>query len=283
MTDEKSERHPADTRRTPDATMSLLNELMTHTMDEGYTEAATRKRDDQSSGNGGGGAMAAAVLAMFGVLVAVAFIETERAAPADAEERSQLIERVDVESARVEQLRESVATLQEDVSTLQGDLASVTGSSNDLNARIQELSMRYGTEPVSGPGMVITVDDASGGDPTGEVLDTDLQALVSGLWAAGAEAVSINDQRITSTTSIRTAGAAINVNTRSLTRPYVIRAIGNPATLPARLAETPGGEAMWELRINAGVRYENEVATEITVPGRSMSRLRYADVPKGSE
>ena len=66
-----------------------------------------------------------------------------------------------------------------------------------------------------------------------EVLDTDLQRLVNGLWEAGAEAISLNGQRLTNLSTIRQAGGAITTNGRSLRPPYVLSVIGDKDTLPA--------------------------------------------------
>ena len=56
----------------------------------------------------------------------------------------------------------------------------------------------------------------------------DLQIIVNGLWGAGAEAIAINGQRLSSTAAIRFAGQAIIVDFRPLARPYVITALGDP-------------------------------------------------------
>ena len=74
--------------------------------------------------------------------------------------------------------------------------------------------------------MRVVADDAPGADSArNEVLDTDLQKLVNGLWEAGAEAISINGQRLTNLSTIRQAGGAITVNARSLRPP--VRRLGD--------------------------------------------------------
>jgi uncharacterized protein YlxW (UPF0749 family) len=65
--------------------------------------------------------------------------------------------------------------------------------------------------------------------------DIDIQRVINELRASGAEAFSVNDQRVVATTAIRCVGAAIQVNGVPLTPPYVIRAIGDPATLAGAL------------------------------------------------
>ena len=89
----------------------------------------------------------------------------------------------------------------------------------------------------TGPGVLVVVDDSpsAAADARDRVLDLDLQVLANGLWEAGAEAVAINGHRLSSLTAIRSAGDAITVDYRSLTRPYRVEAIGDPRTLQAYL------------------------------------------------
>ena len=76
--------------------------------------------------------------------------------------------------------------------------------------------MVAGAEAVTGPGIVITAAGSRDDAEAGRITDHDLQVLVNGLWYAGAEALSINDNRVGTLTSIRTAGDAITVNFRSI-------------------------------------------------------------------
>jgi uncharacterized protein YlxW (UPF0749 family) len=267
----------------PDASMSLLNHLLSHTVDEDYAPVAARRRGSTREHTAGGLVGLMVVLALFGLLIVTMVLETNRAAPALQEEREQLIARIDDESQEVEALRQRAESLEAEVSALQTRVLSRSQAGQGLEARLQRLSVRSGAIPLTGPGLVITVDDAAnaGTDSAGQVLDTDLQKLVNALWVAGAEAVSIDNQRITSRTAIRGAGSAITVNYRSLTTPYVIRAIGNPDTLPARLLETEGGRAWLDLQVNFGVEFTSETRGSITVPGRVPFPIRFAQVPGG--
>jgi uncharacterized protein YlxW (UPF0749 family) len=221
---------------------------------------------------------------LFGLLIVTMVLETNRAVPALQEEREQLIARIDDESQEVEALRQRAESLEAEVSALQSRVLSRSQVGQRLEVQLQRLSVRSGATRMTGPGLVITVDDAAnaGEDSAGQVLDTDLQKLVNALWVAGAEAVSIDNQRITSRTAIRGAGSAITVNYRSLTTPYVIRAIGNPDTLPARLLETEGGRAWLDLQVNFGVQFTTETRGSITVPGRIPFPIRFAQVPGGA-
>jgi uncharacterized protein YlxW (UPF0749 family) len=273
----------ARTRRPPDASMSLLNHLLSHTLDEDYAPVAERRRGGTREHTAGGLAGLMIVLGLFGLLIVTMVLETNRAAPALQEEREQLIARIDEESREVEALRQRADSLETEVAQLQDHVLSRSRVGQALETRLQRLSVLSGASPLTGPGLVITVDDAANAatDRAGQVLDTDLQKLVNALWVAGADAVSIDNQRITSRTAVRGAGSAITVNYRSLTTPYVIRAIGNPDTLPARLLETEGGRAWLDLQVNFGVQFTSETRRSITVPGRAPFPIRFAQVPGG--
>ena len=81
------------------------------------------------------------------------------------------------------------------------------------------------------------VDDAPGATTSSRpVLDPDLQKLVNGLWQAGAEAISINGQRLTSLSAIRVAGDADHRQLPSLTRPYIVAADREPEDAARRAA-----------------------------------------------
>jgi uncharacterized protein YlxW (UPF0749 family) len=143
--------------------------------------------------------------------------------------------------------------------------------------------------PVTGPGLLVTLanadpdadDDPVGGtteeDPRGKVRDGDLQLVVNALWAAGAEAISINDQRLGSTTAIRFAGEAVLVDFRPVTNPYEIRAIGDPDTLSARFLASPEVGALAVISESFGLRFEFAQEDELTLPAASTLELRNAD------
>jgi uncharacterized protein YlxW (UPF0749 family) len=108
------------------------------------------------------------------------------------------------------------------------------------------------------------------------VVDRDLQLVVNGLWAAGAEAISINGRRLTSLTAIRSAGEAILVDYRPLRPPYVVSAIGDPRRLEARFADGPGGEYLRLLADNFGVRVKTDSRSDLRLPAASGVTLRNA-------
>ncbi|HEX2175804.1 MAG TPA: DUF881 domain-containing protein [Nocardioidaceae bacterium] len=281
MADPRTDDRAGKAARPPDASMSLLNDLLSHPVDEDYAPVAQRRRGGTREHTPGGMAGLMAVLVVFGLLIVTMVLQTNRAAPAVEEERAQLIERINEEGEEVETLRQTATSLEASVARLEDRVLSRSRIGQALQARLLRLGVLSGTIGVRGPGIVITVDDAedAADERAGQVLDTDLQKLVNALWVAGAEAVAIDNQRITSRTAIRGAGSAITVNYRSLTRPYVVQAIGNPDTLPARLLETEGGRAWLDLQVNFGVQFSTETRRNITLPVGAPPPIRFAQVP----
>ena len=92
--------------------------------------------------------------------------------------------------------------------------------------------------------------------------------------------MALNGERLTNLSTIRLAGGAITVNSRSLRRPYVVTAIGNPNTLPARFAETSSGQAWLDLQREVGLRLKIKAAYSLTLPGADVS-LRFANQEVG--
>lgn len=110
---------------------------------------------------------------------------------------------------------------------------------NELKKVIDDLRVRAGSTAVTGPGIVIIIDDtklSSQNPPDININpllthDVDLLQVVNELRSAGAEAISLNDQRVAGTTAIRCVGPAIKVNDHPVSAPFVVRAIGKPDVL----------------------------------------------------
>ena len=268
-------REPArDARR--DASMNLLRQIAEQPIDPDYAVVAARGAPPSRRHW-----MLALTLALAGVLLTVAFLQTNTAAPLVAKERADLIDRVRAAEARQDDLSGQVAATSEEIRQIRSAALGDTAEADRMRDQINQLDPTVGQVPVSGPGLVITVDDsASISGIQGQVLDIDMQQLANGLWAAGAEAVSINDHRLTSLTAIRGAGDAITVNYRSLTRPYRIVAIGDPHTLESQFVETTGGQWWNGLRQNLGMRYDVANAPSVTVVGDPRLTLRSAKEKK---
>ncbi len=254
-----------DPDRPIDWSMDLLNSIWRTPVDPDYARAAQEGRRRRSP------VLLAAACVLLGVLIAVQGRLTLRVAPDLEQERRGLITRLTAVEQQNAALRAQQEQVAEQVRSLQGAAGTQT------QTRIDEIEPLVGTRAVTGPGLVIIVDDAEASKQgASRVADLDLRELANGLWLAGAEAISINGYRITSRTSIRSAGSAITVNYRSLTRPYKVEAIGDPKTLQARFAATAAG-AWWQgLRDNYGMRYEVSSAAQLRLSADQGLTVSYA-------
>lgn len=132
-----------------------------------------------------------------------------------------------------EKSKEIVEEYKSSASTNDALIASMT---QELNAA----SVLAGLVDVKGEGVVVTINDSTSTSPdlsaeAGLVHDTDLVSIVTELKAAGAEAISINGQRIIATTPIRCVGPTIQINSVKVAAPFYIKAIGNAQYLESAL------------------------------------------------
>jgi uncharacterized protein YlxW (UPF0749 family) len=272
---------PTDTvldRLPPQATMGLLDYLTTHTLDEDYAFASERKASRlEPARKRRIGVVGAVVMALFAVLVVIAAAQTSRNSVTDENQRQQLVAQVNEARTQLRAERSRLTALQTESAQLETRQLRSDTSAQGLLDTITLLGVKAGTVPVRGPGVRMVADNAPGADsPRSEVLDSDLQKLVNGLWGAGAEAIAVNGQRLTNLSTIRIAGGAITVNEHSLRRPYVVTAIGNRDTLPARFAETSSGQAWLDLQREVGLRLSITPVSSLRLPGTEVS-LRYAN------
>jgi uncharacterized protein YlxW (UPF0749 family) len=122
------------------------------------------------------------------------------------------------------------------------------------------------------------VDPRTGGADDGRVTDRDLQTIVNEVWAAGAEAVSVNGQRLTALSAIRSAGDAVLVDFRPLNPPYTIRAVGDPKTLRTTFVGGFGGSYLQVLH-GYGITYSVDDQNRVRLPASAGVALRFAAVP----
>lgn len=265
--------------RRPDASMDLLRQITEEPIDPDYYHQARRRSDPDRVRPRSRKRWALSLAAVLtGALFAVGAVQTTQRAPLVATERDELIARIKTaELAQDAQLSE-IARLEADISGLRAAAVRGDDEAEAQLSRIHRLGIGVGTVAVTGPGVVVTVDDAPGSDRNtrDRVLDRDLQILVNGLWQAGAEAISINGHRLSTLTAIRGAGEAITVDYRSLTRPYRIEAIGEPRTLPASFAQTGAGAWWNDLARNRGMAYAISGMDELTLDADPGMVLRYA-------
>ncbi|MBA3741773.1 DUF881 domain-containing protein, partial [Sporichthya sp.] len=214
------------------------------------------------------------------LVLTVAAQQTHDNAPAVAQARDDLIERVRTETEQADELQRRLVGLRAEVDGARDDALAATSAGSAARTELERLSALAGVSAVRGPGIRIVVDDAPNGDlradsATGRVLDTDLQRLLNGLWAAGAEAVSVNGQRLTQLTAVRSAGDAILVAYRPLSPPYEVLAIGNPDDLEVDFVDGPGGRWFHTLE-GFGIRFTVTTEKDLRLPAASGVTLRNA-------
>ena len=173
-----------------------------------------------------------AVVGVLGFLVVTAVLtgqaERQKAAPRKAE----LVSLIGDRQALVDDLDAAVVALRRDVAAAQARANQADTLSQVEAAAAAALAEQAGTVPLRGPGLVVSLSPSDREPPSPEeagayeIHDSDLQLVVNELWAAGAEAVAVNDSRLVATTPIRAAGGTIVVNFRPLSPPYRVTAIG---------------------------------------------------------
>lgn len=259
--------------------MSLLTSVMDHSLDDGYAEAAARKRSEGPVGlprTVRAKFFAAAGLGLAALVVTVGAAQARIAGPTVAKERQELIGRIQRETAAADKFEGMVETLRDDVSARQRAALQQAGG----DSRADLVGILSGAVAVHGPGVELVVDDAkeatTGGDgspretsgfsDTGRVRDRDMQRVVNGLWESGAEAIAINGQRLTALSAIRAAGDAILVDNRPLVPPYTVLAVGDAERLRNRFQNSADGLYLHALQKNYGIRTGVSTEADLRLP-----------------
>lgn len=267
--------------------MSLLTNVMDHSLDEGYAEAAAARggaRDSRIPGTWQGLLTLGAGLALVGGVVTVGAVNAHEAEPSLAKERDALIHRINDSNTSADQLQKQVQELRLKVdSTQRQALASGDGDPGGVSGAV-------GLGQVTGPGLKLVLEDAAGTglggnvDPragqgfsnSGRLRDRDLQLVVNGLWGAGAEAIAINGQRLTALSAIRAAGEAVLVDNRPLVPPYSIQAIGDGSKLLTTFEREMAGQYLRLLQEQYGIKSTLSVQKRLTLPAAVGVTLRTA-------
>ena len=173
--------------------------------------------------------------------------------------------------ALVKDSRDEVA-LRRTVSRLAVDIGGV-----DLtDARREEAALLpvAGFTALHGPGVVVTLDDAkptdalqSDVDPDALVIhQQDIEAVVNALWRGGADAVTVMDQRIISSSAVRCVGNTLLLQGRVYSPPFVVAAIGDPERLTTALDNDPGTALIHDLARVYGLGYDVRPSTRVDAP-----------------
>ena len=174
----------------------------------------------------------ATVLAVLGFLLVTAVSTARASKRVEAPRKTQLIKLIEDRRSSVDDLDKAVKQLQKQVAAAQTRANRRSRNEASAASRLDQLSLAAGTTAVEGRGLVVRLSDSDRQPPKGDdsgayrIHDSDVQLVINALFAAGAEAVAVNGNRVVSTTSIRSAGDTIVVNFRPVTPPYSVVAIG---------------------------------------------------------
>lgn len=161
--------------------------------------------------------------------------------------------------------------LEEAEAELEKERQNSTQNNSELEKKEEEIKQgnkMIGLAEVTGPGVILTLSDSKIDVSTALnvsdliVHDADILSVINELKNAGAEAISINDQRLVPTTSISCGGNIIDINGEKIGAPFVIKAIGLPEQLAA--LSRPGGYL--EILENASIGVELKKSNSITIP-----------------
>ena len=189
-----------------------------------------------------------AVCVVVGFLLAAQLRGVQLAGAADATNASRLETLQSLYNDVVEErdgLTEQVGQLQSELELYRQQAASGDEGSEALKTELEQMEITAGLTDVEGPGVTVVLEDSTQANVTGNeadylIHDNDLLSVINELRSAGAEAISLNGERILATSEVRCTGAVVTVNGRRYAAPYVIFAIGDPDTLYSALTMRNG-------------------------------------------
>ncbi|MCL1870866.1 MAG: DUF881 domain-containing protein [Promicromonosporaceae bacterium] len=200
-----------------------------------------------------------------------------------------LADLVSAESSRVTTLTSQVDELRNEVDRLTAQ-APVTDTEDPALAKRE--GMLVGSLPVAGTGISVQLDDApaSSSSIPGVTADDlvvhqqDIQHVINALWAGGAEAMTLQGERVIMTSAFRCSGNILLLHGRVFSPPYTIQAIGDPAALRAALDASPGVTTYRAYVAAVGLGWGVRNESNLSLPAYSGSwDLQYATLPAGTD
>jgi uncharacterized protein YlxW (UPF0749 family) len=266
----------------------LLIDLVTNTLDPGYAAAAKRHGPDAHQRSVDRPAVIVGCL-LIGFVLVVAYIHTHRGAPEAAKVHNSLVSRVRAAQHGADALADRVATLEQQLGTAQDQTLPKSGG---LARQLDREQLEAGQVAVTGPGLTVTLRQpaAATASPTAGrggttslaatniLTDRDVRNVVNELWRDGAEAVSVNDVRLTPTSAIRFAGEAVLVDLQPITSPYDIRALGNSDDLSTDFAQSSVASRYKTLAGVDHIGFSFAGSDHLSLPASAPISPRYATV-----
>jgi uncharacterized protein YlxW (UPF0749 family) len=170
-------------------------------------------------------------------------------------------------------IRTRAAELSAEVDRLTDDLGAV--GADPAQRQVDRLDGPAGLEPVTGPGVTISLDDAPDEAieaTTGDVSELlvhqqDIQAVVNALWAGGAEAMTLQGQRVIATTGIKCVGNTVVLHGVPYSPPYRISAIGPTQTMLSSVTASPYIQFYLDVVKRSGLGWDVDVDPDLHLPG----------------
>ena len=186
------------------------------------------------------------------------------------------------------ELKARIADLRRQIGELQSANAQGASALKEVNGRIERARIASGMTTLEGPGIIATLSDSTDAtvppneDPANYIIhDYDLRDVLNALWAAGAEAISLNGERLVSTSSLYCVGTTILCNATRLSPPYEVRAIGDAEALEAAVRNAPQMEKLNQRAMIYDLPITVERSDKVEVPAYNGSVVfRRAEVEK---
>lgn len=198
-----------------------------------------------------------------------------------------LVDLVREAQASVDRLAAQREALVDQVDNHHGGSPAAAAALQAITHRADSLATDAGLQPLRGPGLVVTLNDAQRdaegrfpGDASADDLvvhQQDVEAVLNAMWSAGAEGIQVQDQRIIATSAPLCVGNTLLLNGRTYSPPYAITAIGDATAMQAALAASPMVELYKRYVLRFGLGYTEEPKGEVDVVGHPPAvRMRYA-------
>ncbi|MCO7220554.1 DUF881 domain-containing protein [Klenkia sp. PcliD-1-E] len=281
-----------ESSRTRSLGASLLDQVLAETVDPAYARAAEARAARPAPTRGArwrGQALVAVTMVLAGLLAALTYDQASAGSEGRQERRAALIADIDRESGVTDDLVASLAQLQGQVGAARDEALSASAGGQSALGELARQEAGAAAGPVRGPGLTVTLgnaqpsaddDPVAGASPADgqitQVLDRDLQLLVNALWSAGAEAISVDGQRLGPTTTIRQAGGAILVDLRPVTSPYEVLAIGDPDALQNGFVNSEEARYLVNLALTYDWVFTFNRSDDLELPAASSPELRSA-------
>lgn len=200
-----------------------------------------------------------------------------------SQERVPLVETARDLQSDQDALKERLLALRAQIQSVESQGEGSAALVRDLDGRLRQARLAAGLTALVGPGLVLQLGDSSNAAPPGVnptdylVTARDIRTVVEELWLAGAEAIAVNGERLTSTSAIIDIGGSILVNAAYLAPPYQVSAIGSP-DLFDQVNASAGFRDFVRMRVEAfGLQVGFAELKDVTIPAYAGTiNLRFA-------